>query len=333
MTSTFLDAAILETCVSAAVAAPSIHNTQPWRFRLDPATVTFQVFAAPERGLRHTDPTGRALYLSTGACVFNLRVALAHFGWAPVTRLLPCPENPGLFATVLPTEPRDPHQGRQSLDLYAAIWHRHSSRFPFCGMPVLPDLRTELGAAARAEGARLTFAEATETDRLLRLTAEAEQRNRLDADRAAEGRRWVNHELDPARDVGVPRKALGPQDAREHLPVRDFTAQRHPERLVAQPFEKDPVIAVLATEHDRRADWLRAGQALQHVWLLATAQGLRVSLLHQALEWPDLRESLSPVPDRTGHAQLLMRFGHGPQGAVTPRRAPGPVFGEERPNG
>ena len=124
MKSTSLDAAILEICVSAAVAAPSIHNTQPWRFRLDPVMVTFQVFAAPERGLRHTDPTGRALYLSAGAGVFNLRVALAHFGWAPVTRLLPCPENPGLFATVRPTESGDSHQGRQSLDLYAAIWRR-----------------------------------------------------------------------------------------------------------------------------------------------------------------------------------------------------------------
>ncbi|GKQ37481.1 hypothetical protein ALMP_40180 [Streptomyces sp. A012304] len=136
----------------------------------------------------------------------------------------------------------------------------------------------------------------------------------------------MHRNLEPIPDVGLPRAVLGPQDTRELLPMRNFTAQRHTERLVARPFEAGPQIAVLITEHDRRADWLRAGQALQHVWLLATADGLRASLLHQALEWPDLRRSMSPVPGRTGHAQMLIRFGYGPEGSATPRRAPRTVL-------
>ncbi|WP_329282230.1 hypothetical protein [Streptomyces sp. NBC_01451] len=102
---------------------------------------------------------------------------------------------------------------------------------------------------------------------------------------------------------------------------------------MAQSSEKDPAIAVPATRHGRRTDWLHAGQALQHVWLLATAHGPRMSPLHQALERPDLREFLSPGPDRTGRMHLLMRLGHGPEGAVTPGSTPGHVFGEGRPNG
>ena len=106
----------------------------------------------------------------------------------------------------------------------------------------------------------------------------------------------------------MPRAVLGPQDPGEHLPLRDFTGQRHAERLVTRPFEAAPVVPVLITEHDRRADRLRAGQALQHVWLLATAHGLRASLPHQALGWPDLRCSLSRTPGRTDHVQLLIRL-------------------------
>ncbi|MFG2680001.1 hypothetical protein [Streptomyces sp. NPDC048392] len=185
MENTSFGAAILKSCFSAAVAAPSIHNTQPWRFRLDSDTVTFQVCAAPERGMRQADPTGRALLLSVGACVFNLRVALAHFGWSPVTHSLPSPEDPGLLATVWAAELTARTGEELGFDLYEAIWRRHSSRFPFSDRPLPVSVCDELRAVARAEGAWLHFSEGVETTRLLRMTAEAERRNRLHADRAA----------------------------------------------------------------------------------------------------------------------------------------------------
>ncbi|MER5435249.1 nitroreductase family protein [Streptomyces sp. NPDC002588] len=325
MESTTFGAALLETCVSAAVAAPSIHNSQPWRFGLDSETVTFEVRADPAKGMRHVDPTGRAVLLSVGACVFNLRVALTHFGWSPVTRLLPSPDDPALLATVRPSVLTARQGEEHGADLYRAIWRRHSSRFPFASRPLPPAVRDELAAAARTEGASLRFCEGADATRMLRLTAEAERRNRLDADRAAEGRRWVHRDLEPAPDTGLPRTVLGSQDTWERIPLRDFTAQRHPERLTARPFEMNPVIALLTTEHDRRVDWLRAGQALEHVWLAATAHGLRASLMHQAVEWADLRDALAAAPYATPHPQLLMRLGYGPEGPASPRRTPGEV--------
>jgi hypothetical protein len=328
MPSTIPAAQIPELCVSAAVAAPSIHNTQPWAFRLDPESAAFQVRAVPERGLRYTDPAGRALHLSVGACLFNLRVAITHAGWSPVGRLLPAPDDPGLLAVVRMAGAVTRRPTGHRADLYEAIRRRHSSRLPYSGRPLPTRLRSELAEAALREGARLWFPDPAETARLLRLTAVAERRNRGDIDRAAESSRWVHRDLRQGPDVGLPPQVLGPQDARERLPLRDFTAQRHTERLAARPFEEAPVIAVLTTEHDRRADWLRAGQALQHVWLIATAHGVRASLLHQALEWPDLRRSLTPVPGRPGHAQLLIRLGYGPDGAASPRRAPSTVSDE-----
>lgn len=84
-----LDAAALEQLISAAVAAPSVHNTQPWRYRLRPETATLEVRAVPERALRAIDPSGRALHISIGASLFNLRVAARHLGWEPAVRLLP----------------------------------------------------------------------------------------------------------------------------------------------------------------------------------------------------------------------------------------------------
>lgn len=315
MTTTALDAATLEKLISAAVAAPSVHNTQPWRYRLDPVTSTIEVRAATERALRQIDPVGRALHVSIGAALFNLRVAVTHFGWEPVVQLLPRPAEPGLLASVRlagPLAGGEPHRA----DLYDAVWRRHSSRFPFSGYPLPPELLAEIMEAARAEGGRLHFPGPTETRRILQLTAEAERRGATDPARREESRGWVR---EGAHD-GLPGIALGPQDATGHLPVRDFSALRPVSQQPSAAFERHPVIAVLSTPRDRRADWLRSGQALEHALLVATSHGIRASLLHQAIEWPDLRWALRDPRGRAESPQMLIRLGYGPEGPATPRR-------------
>ncbi|MBL1098820.1 Acg family FMN-binding oxidoreductase [Streptomyces coffeae] len=307
-----LDAAILEKLISAAVAAPSMHNTQPWRYRLNPDTVTLEVRAAPERALRHADPMGRALSVSAGAAVFNLRVAVAHFGWEPVVRLLPYRSQPDLLATVrLTASSRDRTRGAHD-ELYDVIWRRHSSRMPYSAHRLPRQLVYQLADAAHEDGATLHLAGPEETSHLLRLTAEAEQRNIHDPRRAAESREWIRE----SGPYGIPTAAIGPRDTARRMPVRDFRGVGQQPTAV---FESRPTIAVLTTGHDRRADWLRAGQALEHVLLLATSRAVRASLLHQALEWSDLRWALSDGRQVPGHVQMLIRLGYGPAAPATPR--------------
>ncbi|KIE26833.1 aromatic ring-opening dioxygenase LigA [Streptomyces sp. MUSC 125] len=319
MSSTTLDTSALEKLLAAAVAAPSMHNTQPWRFRLDAGSSTVEIRAVPERSLPQEDPYGRAVHIAAGAALLNLRVAAGRLGWTPVSRLLPDPRDPTLLVAVRLQGRGGPRDAREA-DLYDAIPRRHSSRMPFTERAVPLAVLAELADASHAEGARLTVAGEDETARLLRLSGLAEHRNHTDPDRAAESRRWTGGE--GGRDTGIPARAFGPRDAGEHVPVRDFCALRQPDRLPSLPFERHPMLVALSTTHDHRADWLRAGQALERVLLLATVHGLRTSLLHQALEWPDLR-SLLRAPDAPyGHVQMIVRLGYGPEGPATPRRTP-----------
>ncbi|MEU0830303.1 nitroreductase family protein [Streptomyces sp. NPDC005969] len=317
-TQTRLDAAIVESLLAAAVAAPSIHNTQPWRFRLDPDSQVLEVHSAPERTLPLTDPMHRAQYLSVGAAVFNLRLAAVHQGRRPEVRLLPDPHEPGLLATVRLTGSLDADDQSSDPGLYEAIARRHTSRMPFTGRPVPEPIVAEMASAAHAAGARLHVPGITGTRRLLRLTAAAEARNRAHLDRTAETRTWITA---PGADTpyGIPVTALGPPDAAARMPMRDFTCALPALRRPALWFERHVQVALLSTSHDRREDWLRAGQALQYVLLTATAHGLRTSLLHQAMEWPDLRAATDLPGHKRCHPHMLIRFGYGPDGGRTPR--------------
>ncbi len=295
-----------------------IHNTQPWRFRLDHDSQVLEVRSAPERTLPLTDPTHRAQYLSVGAAVFNLRLAAVHLGWRPDVRLLPDHRDPGLLAAVRLTGPLDPDHEPSDSGLYQAIARRHTSRMPFTGRPVPEPIVAEMTTAAQAAGARLHVPDFAGRRRLLRLTAAGEARNHSHPDRAAETLAWINA---PGADssYGIPASALGPPDAGRRIPMRDFTGPRSVVHRPALFFERHIQLALLWTPHDRRDDWLRAGQALQYVLLTATAHGLRTSLLHQAMEWSDLRDAVAPPRHKRCHPHMLIRFGYGPDGPGTPR--------------
>ncbi|MEV0170555.1 nitroreductase family protein [Streptomyces sp. NPDC050803] len=310
-----IDADALETLLAAAVAAPSIHNTQPWRFRSEPATRCIEVRDDRSRVLPLADPHRRALYLSAGAAVFNLRVAAAHLGRNPRVRLLPEPSDPDLLATVeLTATTGAPPEHRR---LYPAVVQRHTSRVPFTGRPVPEPTVADMADAARTEGAHLHVPDILQTRRLLQVTSAAELRNATDRARTAESRAWITRP--GSTPYGIPSTVRRPLDQAGRMPMRDFTGQVSPGRLPSARFERHAQVALLWTVGDSRADWLRAGQALEHTLLVATAHGLRTSMLHQAMEWPDLREAMRTPGTKRCHPQLLIRFGYGPEGERTPR--------------
>ena len=85
---------VIGELVRAAVAAPSLHNTQPWRFRVRDGGSVIELLADPARMLPAADPGGRAAHVACGAALFNLRLAAAVVGLRPDIALLPDPGRP-----------------------------------------------------------------------------------------------------------------------------------------------------------------------------------------------------------------------------------------------
>jgi nitroreductase len=310
---------VLTECVRTATAAPSLHNSQPWQFRVADGHV--DVYADRSRQLDVLDPLGRELLISVGAAVFTLRLGMRREGYLPALSYFPESDQPDLVARVTAGRAAAPTPAVEALA--ASIAHRHTNRRPFARSVVPADDIEHLVDAARREGARFSVASAISRQAIIGLSQAADRRLRAHGGYRAELARWTLP--GKQRSDGVPPVAIGPWDALETMPIRDFgLLQPHLDRATEQ-FEPYPTIAVLATDGDLPEQWLRAGQALQRVLLTATWLNLATTPISQPVEIPAIRELLTDTTEGMW-AQMVLRLGYGRPAATTPRRPVGEVL-------
>jgi len=283
-----------ELLVEAATAAPSLHNSQPWRFIARLPDRVIEIYADPARIQRRGDPRGRAVHTACGSALFDLRLAAAQAGWEPVARLLPCPRDPLLLASVRLAGPYRPRPAER--DLYAAI-RRPVSRRPFGGRPLPRGLTSALREAAALEGASLRQPDRADALRILRRSAAADPDLGADPDYLAE------------LTASTGGRRSGGKRATGKVPATRSLSPGAGSRLV-----------VISTASDDRASWLRAGQAAQRVLLLAAHHGLPAALLSPVLEPPVPPSHGDPVLHGE-HPAVILRFGCGRQVPAPGRRA------------
>ena len=152
---------IVRYVVSRAVWAPSVHNTQPWRFTADGGP-QISLYADAARRLAVADPDGREMMISCGAALFTIRLALRSLGYIPETRVLPDPAQPDLVAQVSWHERAAADEFERRLSGH--VLTRRTHRGAFDPEPLPPDTLAALrdrrragrGGAAHRGGRRAT---------------------------------------------------------------------------------------------------------------------------------------------------------------------------------
>ena len=319
-TETGVPADVLLSALQRAQRAPSVHNTQPWRWRIAGGAV--ELHADRNRHLIGTDPDRRDLLISCGAALHHLRVALAAAGVAAQVDRMPDPENCDHLATVRPC-PEPPEAGLG--ELAGAIEDRRTDRRRFSSQPVPTGVLTALEAAAAGNGAVLhaVTGEAARR-RLIEVLVDAAARQRHRPGYSAELMIWT-HRYSGARD-GIPADALPalgvqtPGAGLRSFPTGRLTGGAH----LGETDHDGSTLLVLTTAGDSTLDQLRAGEAASAVLLLATRRRLATTPLSQALEVDETRRGLaSGVLHTPDVPQLVIRIGWPTDGAElppTPRR-------------
>ena len=101
-----IDLAEFRAGVTAAIQAPSLHNSQPWRFRLMADRI--DILADASRTPPIADADGWATRIACGAAAYNLQLAFAVPGHPLRVQWLPTIDDRQLLATLTPTPPRPP---------------------------------------------------------------------------------------------------------------------------------------------------------------------------------------------------------------------------------
>jgi len=318
---------VLRAAAEAAQIAPSIHNTQPWRFVV--AADRLELWVNRRRWLPLLDPDGHMLLLSCGAALHQVGVALAAAGWCSgVDRTGAGHLANEPLAVVRLTGRQD--QSSSLVRRFQATLVRQTDRRAVIEEPVAAHAVTAIRAAVTATGAGLHVVPADERAELAKAVEHAHRIENDDPARRAELAHWVGgRRLD---GTGVPDSVIPAWPPPTTVPERDFG---HLGTLDAgHGHDTAAVYAILFGDGDQPVDWLRAGEALDAAWLEAVQQGLAL-LPHSApTEVLAARETLRRLLRGAGYPYLVLRLGRadpdltGPP--MTPRLDPAETINEIR---
>ena len=224
MNTRFPDAGTIGTVLTLASRAPSVHNTQPWRWLV--GAQSLHLYADASRQLPNTDPDGRDLTLSCGAALNHCVVALAALGWRAKVIRLPNPADPTHLAAIeLSRSIADP----VDIALAAAIPRRRTDRRHYNSWPVpVGDIAL---MAARAARNGVTLCQVEDTDKLQKIVAQSVS-DHMTHDYLAELAAWSGRYASVA---GVPARNTPRSDPEAKIPSRFFAGP-----TLAMPSDSPP---------------------------------------------------------------------------------------------
>lgn len=268
----------LRRVVELACRAPSVLNTQPWRWRVVRAS-RLELQADRSRQLPVADPDGRLLVLSCGAALQHAAEAARSLGAGVRIARCPVPDSPDLLARLWMMPGRPPSDGASRL---LALEQRCTDRRRFTAWPVPEARLRELAAVAPARGVSVVpVTDPTTRFRIELLLERALTMEAADCRYAEERVAWLGRHCGAAAQPTSTRVLAG----------------------------FDGLMAICTVRDDQQS-WLRAGEALGALWLSATRTGLSIVPLSQPIEVEETRLSLRHlVVTGTGCPQLLLRVG------------------------
>lgn len=314
-----VDIQVLKNAVLLACRAPSVHNSQPWRWVAESGSehTTVHLFVNRHRTVPATDHSGRQAIISCGAVLDHLRIAMTAAHWqANITRF-PQPNQPDQLATV-EFSPID-HVTAGQRNRAQAILQRRTDRLPFDSPMYWHLFEPALRDAVDKDVAMLDVVSDDQRTRLVVASQLSEVLRRDDPYYHAELEWWTSPFV---LAHGVPPDTLASDAERLRVDLgRDFPVRSYQNRRAELADDRSKVL-VLSTPSDTRADALRCGEVLSTILLECTMAGMATCTLTHLIESSDSRDIVRGLTRQRGEPQALIRVGIAPPLAAVPAPTP-----------
>jgi nitroreductase len=302
-----------ETMLAAlqvACQAPSLYNSQPWRWEVDGHRV--RLYEDFGRLLPFTDTSGRQAVMSCGAALHHARVAFAALGWATTVHRFPSQHQAQHLATLEITARHQPTE--RDVAWAVAISRRWTNRGSYVAAMDPSVLGRRLREALADEDVVLATMSPDHRSALAEATARSAQARRYDATLVDELRWWAGQAGAEPR----PMPGMSPPNAQPAATMRERCLS-----VTADGLDRATVL-VLATEKDGLLNWLACGEALSAVLLECTAHGLATCPLSHLTELPESRAIIAGLLPAGLFPQVLVRVGvaAGDRAGSLPSRLP-----------
>jgi len=265
-----------------AILAPSIYNSQPWKFNVSNDEIL--VFADQSRWPRVADKDRRELYMSLGCAIENLVIAAEHFGYNCSVSYFPGEKD---LAAAISLTPQSEVGSYSRPDLFEAITTRRTNRQPYESRTISRQDLDALNKTGSNSDVSIILTDDLDTkERLRNLVIEADRVLYSDINFKSELGHWLSQGVMGPTGIGAKIAQMkmvflneGPEQIRKDADLINST----------------PSIGFISTRNNDSISDLKAGRALERLWLAATARGISLQPMSQALEVPETKEELAEL--------------------------------------
>jgi len=300
-----------------AVLAPSSHNTQPWKFRIDGNRI--DILMDDERWLRVCDDDQRELHISVGCCLENLLVAADHFGLRYQVEYLPDSSEPLLAASV---EFMDGALERDR-NLFQMITVRHTNHGEYDKGPIPEDVLEQLSGCC------------TEPNIHVQLTSDDSIKQKVDALVVqADAMEFADPAFREELGYWIGQGVFGTswlmskigKLAVTHINMGSSTAKKDSAVLMSSP-----VLGLISSRDNSRETQIEVGQVYQRLSLIAASFGIWCQPMSQIVQVGETKQEVAKLQtDPHLFPQLPFRLGFAEsEKHRTPRRSVEEVLVEQ----
>ena len=303
-------AALLHELVRYATLAPSSHNTQCWKFRLEDDAIS--ILPDFSRRCPAVDPDDHHLFVSLGCAAENLSQAALANGLMGHSGFDPAGGN-ALRVALEPTKP-------VTSTLFQAIPERQSTRGEYDRQPLARDELELLEKAGTGKGVQtliLTERKALET--ILEYVVQGNTAQMNDPAFVDELKKWIRFSGGEAVRTGDGLYAASSGNPPAptwlgSLLFNLFFTPKSENDKYAKHVRSSAGIAIFFSDNSAPAQWVEVGRYYERFALQSAALGIRNAMLNQPVEVSTLRPQFA---DFLGigkrRPDLVVRFGRGPK--------------------